>query len=457
MEYGNVEYWYCEYCNTVALDSALRTQTNMMSIRVAGACVSDSAYACQDGLCINCGLPCAAEATHEYTYACDAHCAVCGELTNESATHSIIAVDAVAPTCYENGNIAYWYCEICGIAWADEALTQQTNLLSVILPMAHAEATHVVAKAPTCYEDGNIEYWYCEACGQAWLDEACTLNTNLMAVVLPMAHAELTHVEAVAPTCFENGNIEYWYCEACGYAWLDAEGTLSTNLMAVVLPMAHGELTHVAAKDATCTENGNIEYWYCEACGYAWLDAEGTLSTNLLSVVLPMADHTYDNEYDADCNVCGAIREVELAIITIGGTSRSESVNGLAFKFNANVPGLTVKTGTYFADYDNCDFTFEHEGVEYTLESMGAVVSNLDDDVTYKLDAVDGNRILDIPAEKLYKVTAEYVSYVIRIINIPSAYADVHITAHPYVIGKDIDGNEVALYFEAQTDSYNGI
>ena len=53
--------------------------------------------------------------------------------------------------------------------------------------MAHAEATHVEAKPATCYENGNIEYWYCEACGQAWLDEACTLNTNLKAVILPMA------------------------------------------------------------------------------------------------------------------------------------------------------------------------------------------------------------------------------------------------------------------------------
>ena len=56
--------------------------------------------------------------------------------------------------------------------------------------MAHAEATHVEAKAPTTTENGNIEYWYCEECGQAWLDEACTLNTNLKAVILPMIEEE---------------------------------------------------------------------------------------------------------------------------------------------------------------------------------------------------------------------------------------------------------------------------
>ncbi|MBQ8684321.1 MAG: hypothetical protein IJ518_07395 [Clostridia bacterium] len=246
---------------------------------------------------------------HSYFYPCDAHCMLCGELTNENAAHNIVHVDAVDKTCYENGNIEYWYCADCGTAWADEALTMQTNMMSVVTPMGHAEATHVEAKAPTCYENGNIEYWYCAECGQAWLDEACTLNTNLMAVVLPMGHAEATHVEAKAPTCYENGNIEYWYCAECGQAWLDEACTLNTNLMAVVLPMAHAEATHVEAKAPTCYENGNIEYWYCAECGQAWLDEACTLNTNLMAVVLPMAhaEATHVEAKDATCYEDGNI------------------------------------------------------------------------------------------------------------------------------------------------------
>ena len=254
-------------------------------------------------------LPPACE--HEYDNACDVDCNLCGE--TREVEHNVAHVEAVAPTCYENGNIEYWYCETCGQAWLDEACTLNTNLMAVVLPMAHAEATHVEAVAPTCYENGNIEYWYCEACGQAWLDEACTLNTNLMAVVLPMAHAEATHVEAVAPTCYENGNIEYWYCEACGQAWLDEACTLNTNLLAVVLPMAHGEITHVAAKDATCTELGNIEYWYCEACGAAWLDEACTLNTNLMAVKLPMVDHEYFYACDPVCMNCYEVTNPDAA------------------------------------------------------------------------------------------------------------------------------------------------
>ena len=150
--------------------------------------------------------------------------------------------------------------------------------------MAHGEATHVEAVAPTCYEDGNIEYWYCEACGQAWLDEACTLNTNLKSVVLPMAHGEAKHVEAVAPTCTENGNIEYWYCEACGQAWLDEACTLNTNLKSVVLPApGHAD------------ENGDYK---CDACSAKVLPEDGATLTvaQALAIAKLYGHNTYTTQ-----------------------------------------------------------------------------------------------------------------------------------------------------------------
>ncbi|MBR2320400.1 MAG: hypothetical protein IKA50_06435, partial [Clostridia bacterium] len=268
-------------------------------------CTGGTATCTECATCEKCGLNYGDTLPHEYFSDCDTVCMICGKETRPEAAHNVIHVEAKDATCTELGNIEYWYCDVCGMAWLDEACTQNTNLMSVKLPMVDHEyfyacdpvcmncyeitnpdaahsLSHVEAKDATCFENGNIEYWTCEHCGGCWDNEAATgMPLNQMMVVVPMAHDELTHVEAKAPTCFENGNIEYWTCEACGMAWLDAEGTLNTNLMAVVLPMAHGELTHVEAKAPTCFENGNIEYWTCEACGMAWLDAEGTLNTNL--------------------------------------------------------------------------------------------------------------------------------------------------------------------------------
>ncbi|MBR2320207.1 MAG: hypothetical protein IKA50_05445, partial [Clostridia bacterium] len=326
--------------------------------------------------------------------------------------------------------------------------TLNTNLMAVVLPMAHNELTHVEAVAPTCFENGNIEYWYCEACGMAWLDAEGTLNTNLMAVVLPMAHNELTHVEAVAPTCYENGNIEYWYCEACGMAWLDAEGTLNTNLLAVVLPMGHGEITHVEAKDATCTELGNIEYWYCEACGQAWLDEACTLNTNLRAVVLPMAEHTYAGDCDTTCDACGAEREVILpaAPIAFGGNSISENKNGLAFLFTADVDGIIINDN-YKADYSNA--TVIINGEEHKLVAMGAIMNNKGY-AEQTLENVDGTYVLNVKANKVF----DAASYAIRIVNIPAEQLDTIITARSYLT-YECGGELITIYGEDIATSYN--
>ena len=270
------------------------------------SCEHEYTYDC-DKNCALCGEETRPEAAHEYFNDCETYCMICNQETRE-ASHNVIHADAVEATCTAMGNIEYWYCDVCGAAWLDAECTQNTNLRAVKTPMAEhtyfndcetyclvcneetREASHnvnhVEAKDATCYEDGNIEYWYCDVCGAAWLDAECTLNTNLKSVVIAMAHNNIQHVEAKDATCYENGNIEYWYCADCGQAWLDAECTLNTNLKAVVLAAAHGEIIAVEAKDATCTETGNIAYWYCETCGQAWLDAECTLNTNLQAVKL---------------------------------------------------------------------------------------------------------------------------------------------------------------------------
>ena len=163
-------------------------------------------------------------------------------------------------------------------------------------------------------------------------DNACDVDCNLCYETREVSH-NVVHVDAVPATCTAMGNIEYWYCDVCGAAWLDAEYTMNTNQMAIKLPMAEHEyfndcetvcincyeetreashtVAHVDAVEPTCTAMGNIEFWYCEACGAAWLNAECTMNTNVMAVKLPATgEHTYDDEYDADCNVCGDVREV---------------------------------------------------------------------------------------------------------------------------------------------------
>jgi len=204
--------------------------------------------------------------------------------------HKIEHVAAVEPTATENGNLEYWYCTECGYAWLDELCTRNTNLKAVILP-ATGEAEHVhtlehtEAKAATCFEEGKLEYWYCAGCNCFFTDAEGKYNIAYLSLITPVAH-KIEHVAAKAGTCFEEGNIEYWYCTECGYAWLDEYCTKNTNLKAVILPVSH-KIEHVAAVAPTATETGNIEYWFCTECGYAWLDELCTRNTNLKAVILP--------------------------------------------------------------------------------------------------------------------------------------------------------------------------
>jgi ribosomal protein L37AE/L43A len=205
-----------------------------------------------------------------------------------------------------NGNIEYWVCYECEQVWQDEALTQLTNHKNVVIAAEHTNLVHMDAVAPGCHMDGNVEYWVCYDCGSVWTDEALTQVSNIKSVILPATGGEVVHFEAVAPNCHMNGNIEYWVCYECEQVWQDEALTQLTNIKNVVLPATGGEVIHVEAKAPTCTENGNIEHWYCETCEQVWQDEALTQLTNHKNVIVAATGHTY---VDGVCH-CGAKDEL---------------------------------------------------------------------------------------------------------------------------------------------------
>ena len=176
----------------------------------------------------------------------------------------------------------------------------------------HACVNHQ-AKDPTCLEAGNIEYWFCADCEQYWQDAALTQLTNSKNVVIaPVAH-NIAHIDAVAPGCHYNGNVEYWYCSVCGSYWTDEALTQITNSKSVILPATGSEnLKHVEAKAPTATENGNIEYWFCPDCEQYWQDEALTQLTNSKNVILPATGETPDSPVTGD-----SVIPVVVALLTL--------------------------------------------------------------------------------------------------------------------------------------------
>ena len=141
------------------------------------------------------------------------------------------------------------------------------------------------AKDATCAEDGNKEYWTCEHCGKYFLSDDANPETakavELSETVIPASH-KLTKVEAKDATCTEDGNKAYWTCEHCKKYFLSDDSNPETakvvELSETVIPASH-KLTKVEAKAATCTENGNKEYWTCEHCGKYFLSDDSNPET----------------------------------------------------------------------------------------------------------------------------------------------------------------------------------
>lgn len=89
----------------------------------------------------------------------------------------------------------------------------------------------------------------------------------------------LTHTDynakvtaAKEATCTEEGNIEYWTCGFCENIFSDKEMTNEIKDADVILPALSHKATRVRATAATLDAAGNIEYWTCEACDKLYSD-----------------------------------------------------------------------------------------------------------------------------------------------------------------------------------------
>lgn len=124
---------------------------------------------------------------------------------------------------------------------------------------------------------------------------AVTVNGNTVAddQDITTTHS-LVKTDAKVATCTEAGNIAYWYCRACDKYYSDEACTAETTLEATVIAATgHGEVEIKNVKDATCTEEGYTGDKFCKDCGEV-IEQGMTLAKGV---------HTYK---DGKCTVCGA-------------------------------------------------------------------------------------------------------------------------------------------------------
>ena len=176
-ENGNVEYWSCSRCGkNFAAEDASEELENVVIPAIGhvygeptwmwtGYESAKATFACTNSGCTHTEevtAEIASEVTKEatcsetgvktytatVTFGSETYTAAKTE-TIEAHGHTVVKVDAKAPTCTEAGYAAHYKCEECGKIWSDEGLVNNTDLEQLTIPATGHK-----------YEDG-----VCTVCG----------------------------------------------------------------------------------------------------------------------------------------------------------------------------------------------------------------------------------------------------------------------------------------------------
>ena len=229
------------------------------------------------------------------------------------AAHSLTPVAAKAATCTENGNKAYYKCDVCG-KWFEDAtanveITDHSSVVLTALGHDYTEriedAAHKKASATDCRSHDT--YWYDCTRGDhnAKDDPAASDKWYESTNAGPHSYDESAWgykgADGHAHKCRYDDTHDTPVAHTPGAAATETTPQTCTECGYIITPaLGHTHnMTPVAAKAATCTENGNKAYYVCSGCSKWFEDATGNVEiTDHSSVVLTALGHDWK---DATC------------------------------------------------------------------------------------------------------------------------------------------------------------
>lgn len=217
----------------------------------------------------------------------------------QTVTATVSGKQKVAPTCTDKGTTTY----TAKVTFETKDYTD-TKDVQDIKALGH-KLTKTAAKAATCTEPGNNEYWTCSVCKKVFKADKTTETTVAAETLTALGH-KLTETPAVTPTCAAGGNNEYYTCSVC-HKVFKADKTTETTVAKETLakdPKHHtGGTEQRGAVAASCMTAGRTDDTYCKGCGKL---------TKAGDLIPPTGVHNYK---DGVCTTCGSKQPADNATI----------------------------------------------------------------------------------------------------------------------------------------------
>ena len=239
----------------------------------------------------------------------------------------------------------------------------------------------------TCTEAGHEAYYLCSHCGKLFADENAETELSDADVTIAALGHDMTHHEAVEATCTVNGNIEYWSCSRCNLNFSDEAGT--KEVASVTLPAGH-DIEWVDAVEPTVSSEGMRAHYECSKCNTCYEDVDGKKEIDredlVLAQLVEQAVTVTVEVYDASGNKVESPDFTAISgELSLLGAYSANQYEGLAVANNGTLELDSIIVGDYTVElygYRRSTFTVAQGTDSYTLSLYATIAYGSNDKVT---------------------------------------------------------------------------